>query len=211
MKPYYDEGGVTIYHGDCRKLLPTLTVDVIVADPPYGIALPTDYASRGRGVLAQCRDYAPVFDDDRPFSPAHLLEYKHIALWGANYFVHELPRGGSWLVWDKLRPDGIDQADAEFCWTNFVKGIRVFRHLWNGMMRASERGTGFHPTQKPVALMAWVIGKAPNGVVCDPYMGSGTTLVAARQLGRRAIGIEIEERYCEIAAKRLAQAALPLW
>ena len=212
MKPYYERDGITIYHGDCREILPTLPkVDLVLTDPPYGISLPTDYRSRGRGKMAACRDYAPVHNDDKPFDPSHLPRVPTV-LFGGNYFSDRLPPSSGWLVWDKLRPDGLDQADAELAWTNCVKGVRVFRHLWNGMMRASEQGTGHHPTQKPVALMEWVLTRkgVPDGTVLDPYMGSGPVLIAAKNLHRKAIGIEIEERYCEIAAKRLDQGVLPL-
>jgi DNA modification methylase len=96
-------------------------------------------------------------------------------------------------------------------WTNFVKGARVFRFLWNGMLRDSHESLE-HPTQKPIELMKWVLGLrwTPPGIILDPYAGSGSTLRAAKDLGRSAIGIEIEERYCEIAVRRLAQEVLKL-
>ncbi len=209
MKPYYERDGITIYNADSRDLIDSLQFDVIVSDPPYGIAHPTNYRERGRGKLAVCNDYAPVFEDDKPFDPTHLLKWPAI-LWGGNYFANKLPHSSGWLVWDKQRPDDLDQSRAELAWSNCHKGCRVFTHLWNGMMRASEHGESYHPTQKPVALMRWCLGFAPEGTVLDPYMGAGPTLVAAKSLGRKAIGIEIEERYCEIAAKRLSQSVLPL-
>ena len=130
-------------------------------------------------------------------------------LFGGNYFADRLPTASGWIVWDKMRPEDLDQATAELAWTNFVKGVRVFRFLWNGMIRASDEMLQ-HPTQKPVALMTWILSLrwTPPGTVLDPFMGSGTTLVAAKQLGRRAIGIEIEEKYCEIAIERLRQRSL---
>lgn len=210
MKPYYSEAGIDIYHGDAREVLPGLTFGVIVSDPPYGIAHPCDFAARGRSNLAVCNDYPPVFGDDKPFDPAWLLRWPCI-LWGANHYASRLPDSSGWLVWDKLRPDGLDQSRGELAWSNFVKGCRVFPFLWNGMIRASDEALE-HPTQKPIALMRWCIGQpwTPEGVIADPYMGSGTTLRAAKDLGRCAIGIEIEERYCEIAAKRLSQGVLDL-
>jgi len=207
MKPYYEHAGITIYHGDCREILPTLNYDVLLTDPPYGIAHPTDYAARGRGNLAKCSDYAQVFEDDVAFDPLHLMTPASTIIWGGNYFADKLAPVSGWLVWDKERPHELDQATAELAWTNCVKGVRVFRHLWNGMMRASENGPLSHPTQKPVALMKWCLQLrwVNQGTVCDPYIGSGATLRAAKDLGRRAIGVEIEERYCEIAAKRMSQ------
>jgi hypothetical protein len=184
-----------------------LEYDVLLADPPYGISHPTNYAERGRGNLAACSDYVPVFDDGTPFEPSRFVDNRDVILWGANYYASRLPDVSGWLVWDKERPAELDQATAELAWTNCVKGVRVFRHLWNGMMRASENEPLSHPTQKPVALMKWVLQLkwVREGTVLDPFMGSGTTLRAAKDLGRKAIGIEIEEKYCEIAANRLRQ------
>lgn len=217
MQPYYDQDGITIYHGDCREVLPTLdatSVDLVLTDPPYGINERTDRASKGRAILAPCYDFPPVAGDDQPFDPAHLLAFKRVVLWGANYYADKLPTSPSWLVWDKR--DGIpsnDNADCEMAWSNLGGPARLYRHRWNGMIKASERDKKrVHPTQKPVVLMAWIIGEhtAAGDLVLDPYMGSGPTLRAAKDLGRRAIGIELEERYCEIAAKRLQQSVLSL-
>lgn len=209
MTPYYSHAGITIYHGEAREVLPGLPkVDLVLSDPPYGISHPTDYAKRGRGKLAQCRNYVPVYGDNQPFDPAPWITQPAL-LFGGNYFADKLPPSSGWIVWDKLRPDGLDQSRAELAWTNFVKGVRVFQFLWNGMMRASDELLE-HPTQKPVALIKWCLQLqwTPTGLILDPFMGSGTTLVAAKNLGRRAIGIEIEEKYCEIAVKRLQQEVL---
>ena len=211
MTPYYQDAWVTIYHGDCREVLPRLgEIGVIVADPPYGISLETAYRMRGRGRLAQCVDYPEVTGDDKPFDPAFVLALDvPTVLWGANYFNQHLPAASGWLVWDK-RCDRMqnDQADGELAWTNFVKGVRIFHHEWNGFRRESEIGESYHPTQKPVMLFNWILtGRwfPAAGVIVDPFYGSGPCLRAAKDLQRHAIGIEIEERYCEISAKRLSQ------
>lgn len=214
MKPYYDHGGITIYHGDCREVLPGLAIDdaLVATDPPYGIDHPTDYHQRGLSRMARCRDYPPVFGDSVPFDPAHLLSAGAARIiWGANWFADKLPPSGGWLVWDKERPDDLDQATCELAWSDCVKGVRRLRHLWNGAMRKSKEEL-VHPTQKPVAVMAWSLSlrwTAGYQTIIDPYMGSGSTLVAAKALGKVAIGIEAEERYCEVAARRLSQETLP--
>jgi len=213
VQPYYEEAGIAIYHGDCREMLHLLDYEVLVSDPPYGINHPTDYATRGRGKLANTNDFVPVHGDDSAFDPSFLIDSRQAILWGANYYADKLPRSSGWLVWDKRVQQGVgvnDQADCELAWTNCVKGARVFRHMWNGFWKDSERGESYHPTQKPVALMRWVLNLkwVIDGTVCDPYMGSGSALLAAKELGRKAIGIEIEEKYCEIAAKRLAQGVM---
>jgi len=209
VKPYYSHGGITIYHGDCLEIMPELEpVDLVLTDPPYGISHPTDYRSRARGKWSVCHNYPPVHGDNNPFDPNPLLNKSEaICLWGANYYCDKLPTTSGWLVWDKERPHLLDQATAELAWTNFIKGIRVFRHLWNGMQRDSELNAFFHPMQKPKALMKWVLTLkwTPQGTILDPYMGCGPVLVAAKELNRKAIGIEIEEKYCEIAARRLSQ------
>ncbi len=207
MKPYFEEAGITIFHGDCREVLGMYS-GFIVTDPPYGIDHPTDYRARGRGALAECADYPRVAGDAEPFEPSFLLD-RPCVLFGANYFADRLPPSSGWLVWDKMRPHGLDQATAELAWSNFVKGVRVFRYLWNGMIRDGNEALE-HPTQKPVALMKWILALkwTPAGRVIDPFMGAGSTLIAAKDMGREAVGIELEERYCEIAARRLSQSAM---
>ena len=212
--PYYQDSAVTIYHGDCREIAPTLgRFDLLLTDPPYGISHPCDFKKRGRGKLAQCNDFPDVHDDNKPFDPSEWLSFDKVVFWGANYFADKLPPVSGWLVWDKERPDALDQATCELAWTNCVKGVRRFKHLWNGMMKASEHGESYHPTQKPVALMKWVMSLpwiADAQTILDPFAGSGTTGRAAKDLGRKCTLIEREEKYCEIAAKRMAQEVFQL-
>jgi hypothetical protein len=214
VKPYYEDAasGITIYHGDGREIVPSLAFDGLVCtDPPYGINHPTNYAARGRSGLAACRNYAPVHDDNAPFDPTWLLSVgKARILWGGNYFSHLLPPVSGWLVWDKERPDDLDQATCELAWTDCVKGVRRMRYLWHGMIRAGD-DVLIHPTQKPVALMQWCLSfrwTRDYRTVLDPYMGSGSTLVAAKAVGMKAIGIDTSEAYCEAAADRLRQGVL---
>lgn len=207
MKPYYEDDFCTIYHGDSLEIAPSLSFDAILADPPYGISL--DTASRWDWLP----DQAQVANDDQPFDPAPWLAYDvPTILWGSNHYASRLPDVKGWLAWDKATRNGLDlkQAEIEFAWCNATNRPKCFRHMWSGAFRDSERGTRYHPTQKPVALMEWCLGILPDGVVLDPFMGSGPVMRAAKNLGRRAIGIEIEERYCEIAAKRLGQEVLDL-
>lgn len=213
-EPYYEKDGITIFCADCREILPYLPkVDLVLTDPPYGVSLNTAYKSSQRGSLAGCNDYPPVFGDDKPFDPSPLLGFERAIIWGANYFASRLPDEGQWLVWDKR--DGVgfnDQADCELAWTRGTPGTvpRIYRHRWNGMIKATERDERrCHPTQKPVDVMGWCLSFFPDAqTILDPFMGSGTTLVAAKQLGRKAIGIEIEEKYCKIAVERLAQGVM---
>ena len=203
--------GITLIHGDCRDVLPLLeagSVDLLLTDPPYGIGYSS---SSSRSVAATAIDYPVMQGDAEPFDPTHLLRFRRVALWGANHYADALPRSPSWWIWDK-RPGGQvnDSADCEMAWTNLGGPARCFRHLWMGMIRDSERNRpSLHPTQKPLALMRWCLVQAGgNGLILDPYTGSGTILRAAKELGRPAIGIEIEEKYCEIAAGRLEQEVL---
>lgn len=212
MKPYYQDDSVTIYHGDCREILPEIgEVDLVLTDPPYGIAHPTNYHSRGRGKLTISKDYPTVFGDDQPFDPSPWIKGDAV-LFGANYFADKLPTSSGWLVWDKQRPHELDQSTCELAWTNCVKGVRIFHYLWHGGIRKGDERLE-HPTQKPVDLFRWILEikwLLDKQLILDPFMGSGTTLRAAKDLGRKAIGIEIEERYCEITAKRMSQSVMEL-
>lgn len=201
-----------VVQADCRQVvLPKPAL--IMADPPYGISHPCAFGARGRSKLAQARDFADVRGDSEPFDPTFLLELDcPTVLWGANHFADKLPSSGGWLVWDKERPDDLDQATCELAWTNFVKGVRRFRYLWHGMMRAGQHGPLVHPTEKPVALSEWVLSlrwaPAPEaGIVLDPFAGSFSTGVACVRNGRSFVGIESEAAYCEIGRRRLAEAA----
>lgn len=217
MKPYYDEDGIVIWHADCREVLPVrgAAASVILTDPPYGMNY--QHGPRLGGRLLGC-DQRTIVGDDEPFDPGHLLAVDlPTVLWGANHFADRLPASRGWLVWDKRdgRPSN-DQSDAELAWTNRLTTARVFSRYWNGNTRTGrEQAEGrWHVNQKPVELMAWCLELlrplSGDGTVLDPYMGSGSTLVAAKEAGRSAIGVEVDEAYCEVAAKRLAQGVLAL-
>lgn len=212
MNPYYQDQQVTIYHCDCRELVGVeLNGDLVLTDPPYGISHPTDYNKRGRGNLAKCSDYAPVHGDNEPFDPSLWLTRPAI-LWGGNHYASRLPDSPGWLVWDKERPDTIDQSTCELAWTNCIKGVRRFRYLWNGCMRDGQ-DVLVHPTQKPVALFTWCLTlrwTIDKQIIVDPYCGSGSVLRAAKDLRRQAIGVDIVEKYCEEAAKLMSQEVLQL-
>lgn len=209
MKPYFQDDAVTIYHGDCREILPTLeAVDLVLTDPPYGIGWNTDY-TRFTGERGVNQKYPTVTGDQEPFEPDPWLAFPEVILWGANCYSNKLPQG-SWLVWDKRFINGeAFLADAEVAWWSRGHGVYIFSHTWQGSHRHDKER--WHPTQKPILLMQWCIEKAHSpSRILDPFMGSGTTLRAAKDLGRKAIGIEIEERYCELAAKRMAQSVMQL-
>ena len=206
MTIYWQGDGITLYHGDCREETAWLEADVLVTDPPYGINYKTGYKH------INDTDHSDIAGDNDAFDPTHLLAVKRAVIFGGNNFASSLPDSGAWIVWDKTIKNDLKVriAEAELAWTNCLQRTRVFRHLWSGAFRDSERGTKYHPSQKPEILMGWVIGLVakPGDVIADPYSGSGSTLVAAKGRGHRAIGVELEERYCEIAARRLDQGVL---
>lgn len=224
MKPYYEHAGIQIYHGDCREVLATnLKADLLCTDPPYGIGVSRRAFGGGRihggrgflrkGACYQAKDFGDSDWDDAP-AAAELIataraSCRNAVIWGGNYF--NLPPSMRWLVWDK-RNDGTSFADCELAWTNQRQAARIFRYRWNGMLQ-EHGGRGkelrHHPTMKPLPLMKWCIGFFPEArSVLDPFMGSGSTLVAAKALGLTATGVEREEKYCETAAVRLSQEVL---
>lgn len=207
MKPYYESRGITIFHGDCHEILPQLDpVGIVVSDPPYGMNYKPKRGSDGSKLYTE-----GVYGDDAPFDPAHLFRFSTLILWGANWYAQKLPPSGGWLVWDKT-PNGPKKgfiaSHAELAWTNAITRTMKLPLQWGGEAHNGEEH--FHPTQKPVSLMRWCMTEVSPGLtrVVDPYMGSGSTLVAAKEIGRRAVGIEIDEKYCEVAARRLAQEVL---
>lgn len=203
LSPYYEDEWATIYHGDCNEM--QIVADAVVSDPPYGMGWTNAVRSgrnsnSGPGHRSQ-RFGEAVRGDDAPFDPTPWLGYEQVILWGANHYT--LPKGTT-LVWLKRNDDALGSflSDGELAWQKGGHGVYCFRDV--GYKTAEQR---FHPTQKPITLMRWCVGRT-TGVVLDPFMGSGSTLRAAKDLGRKAIGVEIEERYCEIAARRLSQEVL---
>lgn len=205
LRPYHEEAAVTIYHGDCRQLVPLMgRFDLLLTDPPYGIGEHGGKArTRGKSTANhQCMGW----DNERPerwVFDLLLSKSDRQMIFGGNYFADTLPASRCWLYWRKLM--GGDFADGELVWTSLDAVVREFT-------KPNKGGSNEHPTQKPPEVMQWCIQQAGNvQTILDPFAGSGTTGVAAKALGKRAVLIEREERYCEIAARRLAQAVLPLY
>lgn len=227
FEPYYQDEIATIYHGDCAEIAPTLgRYDLLCTDPPYGIKqarnVDAGRAKKGFGGKrsAVVRDYGASDWDDAPPNDAMLTDLRALARWqclfGGNYFG--LPPSSCWLIWDKETGDN-SFADAELAWTNYSCAVRLKRYRWNGYIRGALSGKAaledeprYHPTQKPLAVMSWAISLCPERPtsVLDPFMGSGTTLRACKDLGIRCVGIDRELKYCEIAKRRLAQGTLGL-
>lgn len=214
--PYYQSGSVTIYHGDCAEILPTLpTCALVLTDPPYGLRAWN--TSGGQSLREDEAEHVEKWDQ---LPSADLMRLvvnagKVAIVWGGNYLCGLLGLFPGALVWNKMRR-GMHFADGEIAWTNLPGTTRIFDKEIVGNWRAegetalSGREPRLHPTQKPIELMQWCIQRSriKTGVVLDPFMGSGSTLVAARNLGFESIGIEKEERYCEAAAARLSQELL---
>jgi site-specific DNA-methyltransferase (adenine-specific)/modification methylase len=224
------DGRAELYLGDCLEILPQLpagSIDAVVTDPPYGIGFVKGRggrqgAYRGRPAEA-ARHLEAVTGDDRPFDPASLLSFPNLLMWGADHYARRLPETGRWLAWNKLgHIEPFDSfCDVEFAWHSLKGASRICSFMWKGGLACvkigENNGRREHPTQKPVGLMRWCIEQVKvneRAMICDPYMGSGTTGVAAVRLGRRFIGIEIEPKYFEIARKRIEaecrQGKLPL-
>jgi site-specific DNA-methyltransferase (adenine-specific) len=219
--------GVTLYLGDCREIAPTLApVDAVVTDPPYGqdYKVNTFYAGgtrknavvqrNGKKLIVNPTIYAPIVGDKDAFDPAPWLGFApEVLLWGAHKFADRLPPGG-WLVWDKVPTGKIrDQGDGEAAWINRDQPMRIHRLLWDGLcvgIGARHEVTAgqkrHHPSQKPEALMIWCLGYIKGSSILDPYMGAGSTGVAAVKLGKRFQGIEIEKTYFDISCRRVEAA-----
>jgi len=206
-------GRVRLYLADCLDMLP-IEADAVISDPPYGINLNTRNGTRGNtpphsNRVVAARNWNPIHGDDAPFEPAVWMKYPIVVLWGGNCYCERLKGGMKWLVWDKR--EGVmqnDNSDCEMAWTNQKGLLRIHRQLWAGLLqRGEENGQArIHPTQKPIALMAWCMAetKVPEGAtVLDPYMGSGTTGIACIRTNRNFIGIEKDPAHYATALQRI--------
>jgi site-specific DNA-methyltransferase (adenine-specific) len=202
--------GVTLYLGDCREILPSLgNVDAVVTDPPYGMDW-DGKITRGRNSSSatppgtRTKHYGiSIIGDDAPFDPLPFLAFNEAILFGSNHFGARLPVGTT-LVWLKRYDDGFGTflSDAEIAWQKGGHGVYCHRDV----SLQSDSFNKLHPTQKPLDLMRWCIKRLDARTILDPFMGSGTTGVAAVKLGRRFIGIEIEPKYFDIAYRRISEA-----
>lgn len=236
MKPYYSEDGITIYHGDCREILPTLNpADLLLTDPPYP-GLKGNIQNYAKDGVAKRRLVSKTIGEPwgGDLSPLKLVMFsKGAMVFCSHHSVAETPKLFfdvepialvTWYKRNTMPPlNNAPHHQAEFIWAfkrdpglewRRLRTVYDFPMLTAGCVSTGERytsqdGSVLHPAQKPLALMTALLAVAPKSVV-DPYCGTGTTLEAAKNLGISATGIEIEERYCEIAAKRLAQKVLPL-
>lgn len=214
MTPYYQDGTVTIYHGDCREVAAWLDADTLVTDPPYGISHSSNRPGAPRRGQQIANDETAIVRD------AALAAWgdKPVIVFGSCRVPPPPIVVRAVLVWDKGGHVGM--GDLKMPWKQnwehvYVGGAGFTGRRGSGVLRynalAPWAGEYTHPHEKPVELMRHLITKCPPGVVADPFMGSGTTLRAAKDCGHRAIGVELEERYCEIAARRMSQEVLDLW
>ena len=197
-------GNATLYLGDCRDILPTLPkVDAVITDPPYGLG---DKWQGGGGQGKSSWTFNPAeakaWDGNTVDGVLDLATHApEVVIWGGNYYA--LPPMRCWLIWDKKQNDRWTTGQAEMAWTNLDRPVRVFRFA---QCEQASEGEKYHPTQKPLALMAWCLKWVKGQTILDPFMGSGTTGVAAMNLQRKFIGIEREPKYFDIACRRIDDA-----
>lgn len=205
-----------VHNVDClefMRVLPDNHFDLIVTDPPYGINIASN-GSVGGGKLAQVKDYGENNWDKEIPSKEVFDEMKRISknqiIFGGNYMTEHLDPSPCWVVWDKNNTGNF--ADCELAWASFNTAVRKFKHTWNGMLQEQMnwKEKRFHPTQKPVALGRWLLETYANkgDKIFDPFAGSGSFLVACKQLGYEFVGCEREEKYCKVIEERLSQKTL---
>lgn len=212
-EPYYQDEWVTLYHGDALENEDWRTAEVLVTDPPYGMAYVSNASKFGSS--------KPIEGDNDPD-----LRDRALALWGDKpalvFGRWDVPRPAGTrnrLIWFKDLGPGM--GDLKMPWGHDEEEIYVLGNGWAGQRgsnvirargySASAKGRPNHPTPKPPSLIEALLEKTPDGVIADPFVGSGATLIACRALGRRAIGVELEEEYCELTAQRLRHTPPPVW
>ncbi len=200
-----------------EKLMDGKKANMVYTDPPYGIDVvrkgkiggDKSFGKNGFDGVIKANKYAPIIGDDSiesalaAYEICLILKIKTILLWGGNFYAHKLPPAKCWVIWDK-ETDG-NFGDGEIAWCSADKSIRIFRHKWSGMIKASERGEKrVHPTQKPVALAEWAIDEfsADGKIILDLFLGSGSTLIACEKMGRTCYGMEMSPAYCDVIIKR---------
>jgi DNA modification methylase len=194
---------------DVERLMDGKKADMVYTDPPYGVREQGNRKQKGRDNAAETYDFRDIIGDESEKTAQDAFQTaitigKTVVYWGANNYSF-LPVSRGWLVWDKRENKGQDDnGDAELAWTNINKPIRVFYHLWKGMIKASEHGNRrIHPTQKPIALAEWCFENygEPNNVL-DLFGGSGSTLIACEKTNRHCFMMELDPHYCGVILDR---------
>lgn len=203
---------------DCMegmKQFPDKYFELAIVDPPYGGVTQGGYMTNqmGGGVAKNRNDYnLSLWQCEKP-SKVYFDELfrvsKNQIIWGGNYFSSMLPDSQCWVIWDKVKPEGISFADVEMAWTSFDLAARMFKFAWNGMLQGDMKHKEYkiHPTQKPVALYKWLLKRyaKPGDKILDTHVGSASSLIACHDLGFKYVGFEIDEDYYSMAKKRLEQ------
>lgn len=197
-------GNATLYLGDCLEVLPSLQADVVITDPPYelGVAWHGGFDGK-RGKARHWTNEIPAWDRLQPEAVAlAIAKFQKAVVWGGH--LYDLPLRSKWLIWDKCQK--FSSGDAELAWTSESGAIRTFRmSRIDAYANIGEEKE--HPTQKPVPLMSWCLSEVgAAGVVCDPFMGGGSTGVACLQMGMPFVGVEIEPTFFDIACRRIENA-----
>lgn len=212
MKPYYDQDGITIYHGDCKEVLSDLPpIDIVLTDPPYGINYQSNHHKGLKFDKLQGDGIYPVE------TLKDLIRLSRNAVYAFTRWdmLWKLPTPKSFIVWVK---NNWGMGDLQHEYARQWEGCAFYAnsgHEWTDgrpqdVLIVDRVGSGQlkHPTEKPIVLLEKLLIQCQGDMVLDPFMGSGSTLRAAKNLNKKAIGIEIEEKYCELAAERMAQGVL---
>jgi DNA modification methylase len=211
---------ITLYNKDCLEIMKTMadkSVDLALTDPPYGIDVIKKTFNHKNSKPGKCLAHKTYWQDEewdkKPITDEYIYEILRISkyqiIWGGQYYLHILGNCKGFLIWDK-KNDGCDQASCEMAWNNLGCSNRIFRHLWRGMLQEDMKNKEikYHPTIKPLNLMKWCIQRKEDiKSVIDPFMGSGTTGIACKELGCNFIGVEISLKYFEIAKKRINETS----
>ena len=209
---------------DVDMLMGGSKADMVFTDPPYGISVVQNNQIGGGGAFGgkknlkkgnknfiKANKYNPIIGDEKDYDPTHLLGLaENYCIWGSNHFADKLPNSRGWIVWDKI--DGVEGttknfSDIEMAWTNQDKPARIVRHRWQGLLKASEhKDKRVHPTQKPIILSIECFKLLPDALnILDPFLGSGSTLIACEKTNRKCYGMELDPHYCDVIIKRWEQ------
>ena len=194
---------------DVDKLMGGEKADMVFTDPPYGIGIIKNKGTIGGDRIGKSQVYRAIIGDDKPFDPSYILNFGiPTILWGANYYADKLPCKAGWIIWDKRAETTLHRtfADVELAWSSFDKPARIYRHLWDGAVRAGNRkeelSKRVHPTQKPIGLFVAILQEYDVTSILDLFGGSGSTLIACEKLRRRCFMMEIDEHYCDVIITR---------